>query len=132
MEVQVIRYEFATGEVVHVEIDGEIAAFIRKSRRKEHASNERSRYHTEFSIDSADSRCAQLISHKTPDNYMIELENRQQLSTNIAQLSDVQRERLLMLSDGRSISEIARLQCVAYNSVKSSIHAARQKIRKNF
>ena len=132
MEAQVIRYEFATGEVVYVEIDREVAEFIRESRRKEHASNERSRYHAAFSIDSNDPRCAQLVSHKTPDDHMIELESRQQLLAGITQLSDVQRERLLMLSDGRSISEIARLQCVAYNSVKSSIHATRQKIRKIF
>ena len=133
MEFQVIRYEFATGEVVQVKVaGGEIADFLRESRRREHANNERYRYHSAFSLDSEDSRCGQLISYKTPDAQIIEAEEHQQLHNSIAHLSAVQQERLLMLADGRSIAEIARSQHAAYNSVKGSIRAAQQKIRKIF
>ena len=132
MGFHVIRYEFATGETVQVEIAGEIAEFIRESRRKEHANNERSRYHAAFSIDSDDYRCAQLISYKTPDDHVVESENRERLFDGISHLSDVQKKRILMLSEGKSVSEIARLQGVAHNSVKSSIQAAQQKIKRFF
>ena len=98
MEFQVIRYEFATGEVVQVKVaGGEIADFLRESRRREHANNERYRYHSAFSLDSEDSRCGQLISYKTPDAQIIEAEEHQQLHNSIAHLSAVQRERLSML-----------------------------------
>ena len=132
MDHHVIRYEFATGEVVQVNVTGEIADFICESRRREHASNERCRYHSAFSLDSEDSRREQLISYKTPDDQIIEAEEHQRLHDGIVHLSAVQQERLLMLADGRSIAEIARSQCAAYNSVKGSIRAAQQKIRKIF
>ena len=132
MDHHVIRYEFATGEVVQVKVTGEIAAFLCESCRREHASNERCRYHSAFSLDSEDSRCGQLISYKTPDDQIIEAEEHQRLHDSIAHLSAVQQERLLMLADGRSIAEIARFQRAAYNSVKASIRAAQQKIRKIF
>ena len=127
MDHHVIRYEFATGEVVQVKVTGEIAAFLCESRRRE-----RCRYHSAFSLDSEDSRCGQLISYKTPDDQIIEAEEHQRLHDSIAHLSAVQQERLLMLADGRSIAEIARFQRAAYNSVKASIRAAQQKIRKIF
>ena len=132
MDYHVIRYEFATGEVVQVKVTGEIAEFLCESRRREHANNERCRYHSAFSLDSEDSRCGQLISYKTPDDHMVESENRERLFDGISHLSDVQKKRILMLSEGKSVSEIARLQGVAHNSVKSSIQAAQQKIRKIF
>ena len=121
MDSRVIRYEFATGEIVQVEVTDEIAEFICESRRMEHANNERTRYHAAFSMDSDDYRCAQLISTKTPDDHIIELEERQHLFASMESLSEMQRKRVLLMADGRSIAEIARLQRTAYNSVKCSI-----------
>ena len=132
MDSRVIRYEFATGEVIQIEVANEIAEFICESRRMEHANNERTRYHAAFSIDSDDYRCSQLISAKTPDDHVIELEERQHLFASMESLSEVQHQRILLMAEGRSIAEIARLQHAAYNSVKGSIQAAQQKIRKNF
>ena len=132
MDSRVIRYEFATGEIVQIEVAAEIAEFICESRRMEHANNERTRYHAAFSIDSDDYRCSQLISTKTPDDYIIELEEQRRLFSSIESLSEVQRQRILLMAEGRSIAEIARLQHAAYNSVKDSIQAAQQKIRKIF
>ena len=132
MDSRVIRYEFATGEIVQIEVATEIAEFICESRRMEHANNERTRYHAAFSIDSDDYRCSQLISTKTPDDYIIELEEQRRLFSSMESLSEVQRQRILLMAEGRNIAEIARLQHTAYNSVKGSIQAAQQKIRKIF
>ena len=132
MDFHVIRYEFATGETVQVEVTREIAEFLHESRRREHANNERCRYHSAFSLDLEDRRRERLISYKTPDDQIIEAEEHQRLCDGISQLSTVQRERLLMLADGRSIAEIARSQHTAYNSVKDSIQAAQKKFRKIF
>ena len=132
MDSRVIRYEFATGEIVQIEVAVEIAEFICESRRMEHANNERTRYHAAFSIDSDDYRCSQLISTKTPVDYIIELEEQRRLFSSMESLSEVQRQRILLMAEGRNIAEIARLQHTAYNSVKGSIQAAQQKIRKIF
>ena len=132
MDSRVIRYEFTTGEVVQVEAPAEIAEFICASRRMEHANNERTRYHAAFSIDSNDSRCAQLVSDKTPDDLVIAAAERQRLSACIDHMSVAQRQRVLLLTEGMSIAEIARLQHVSYNSVKGSIQIAQQKIKNIF
>ena len=50
----IIKYKFATGEVTEVEVSDEIGTVILDSRREEHASNERHRYHTAFSLDDMD------------------------------------------------------------------------------
>ncbi len=50
----IIKYKFSTGEVTEVEVSEEIGTVILDSRREEHASNERHRYHTAFSLDDMD------------------------------------------------------------------------------
>ena len=48
MDSRILHYEFVTGESVNITVSAEIAEVIYDSRRTEHASNERSRYHTAF------------------------------------------------------------------------------------
>ena len=52
MDSRILHYEFVTGESVNITVSAEIAEVIYDSRRMEHASNERSRYHTAFSLDT--------------------------------------------------------------------------------
>ena len=65
MDSRILHYEFVTGESVNITVSAEIAEVIYDSRRMEHASNERSRYHTAFSLDSEGTN---LVSEKTPDD----------------------------------------------------------------
>ena len=106
--------------------------YIYDSRRMEHASNERSRYHTAFSLDSEDYEGTNLISEKTPDDLMEELEDREHLLDCLAHLSENQRQRILMLAQGMSITEIARVQHADRTTVRESIQAARKKFKKYF
>ena len=48
MDSRILHYEFVTGESVNITVSAEIAEVIYDSRRMEHASNERSRYHPSF------------------------------------------------------------------------------------
>ena len=110
MDSRILHYEFVTGESVNITVSAEIAEVIYDSRRMEHASNERSRYHTAFSLDSEDYEGTNLVSEKTPDDLMEELEDREHLLDCLAHLSENQRQRILMLAQGMSITEIA-LSC---------------------
>ena len=110
MDSRILHYEFVTGESVNITVSAEIAEVIYDSRRMEHASNERSRYHTAFSLDSEDYEGTNLVSEKTPDDLMEELEDREHLLDCLAHLSENQRHRILMLAQGMSITEIARVQ----------------------
>ena len=109
MDSRVLHYEFVTGESVNITVSAEIAEIIYDSRRMEHASNERSRYHAAFSLDSEDYEGTNLVSEKTPDDLMEELEDREHLLDCLAHLSENQRQRILMLAQGMSITEIQRL-----------------------
>ena len=106
MDSRILHYEFVTGESVNITVSAEIAEVIYDSRRMEHASNERSRYHTAFSLDSEDYEGTNLVSEKTPDDLMEELEDREHLLDCLAHLSENQRQRILMLAQGMSITEI--------------------------
>ena len=48
MNSRILHYEFVTGESVNITVSAENAEVIYDSRRMEHASNERSRYHAAF------------------------------------------------------------------------------------
>ena len=63
---RILHYELVTGESVNITVSAEIAEVIYDSRRMEYASNERSRYHTAFSLDSEDYEGTNLVSEKTP------------------------------------------------------------------
>ena len=130
MDSRILHYEFVTGESVNITVSAEIAEVIYDSRRMEHASNERSRYHTAFSLDSEDYEGTNLISEKTPDDLMEELEDREHLLDCLAHLSENQRQRILMLAQGMSITEIARVQHADRTTVRESIQAARKKFKK--
>ena len=127
MDSRILHYEFVTGESVNITVSAEIAEVIYDSRRMEHASNERSRYHTAFSLDSEDYEGTNLVSEKTPDDLMEELEDREHLLDCLAHLSENQRQRILMLAQGMSITEIARVQHADRTTVRESIQAARKK-----
>ena len=129
---RILHYEFVTGESVNITVSAEIAEVIYDSRRMEHASNERSRYHTAFSLDSEDYEGTNLVSEKTPDDLMEELEDREHLLDCLAHLSENQRQRILMLAQGMSITEIARVQHADRTTVRESIQAARKKFKKYF
>ena len=133
MDSRLLHYEFVTGESVNITVSAEIAEeVIYDSRRMEHASNERSRYHTAFSLDSEDYEGTNLVSEKTPDDLMEELEDREHLLDCLAHLSENQRQRILMLAQGMSITEIARVQHADRTTVRESIQAARKKFKKYF
>lgn len=132
MESTTIRYEFVNGEFTDVEVSNELAQTIRESRREEHNLNERNRYHTAFSLDAGEYEAANLVCDKKPEDILLDLENNQHLLECMARLSKIQRERLLMLADGMTITEIACLQGVDRTSVKESIEAARKKSKSFF
>ena len=85
-----------------------------------------------YTADYEDYEGTNLISEKTPDDLMEELEDREHLLDCLAHLSENQRQRILMLAQGMSITEIARVQHADRTTVRESIQAARKKFKKYF
>lgn len=128
-----IKYKFVTGEVTEVEVSEEIGAVIIDSRRKEHADNERHRYHTAFSIDAAEYEDKDYFpADDNPEEVFMRKEAAKQRKAMLSQLTPVQRRRFEKFEDGMSIAEIARSEKAAFNSVKESIESAQKKLKKLF
>lgn len=126
-----IKYKFLTGEVTEVEVSEEIGNVILESRRREHADNERHRYHTGFSLNDMTYEgdvCGSIIGE--PAKVLTERESVDKCKTMLSQLTSVQRRRFEELMDGNSVAEIARSENASFNSVKESIEAARRKLKK--
>lgn len=129
----IIKYKFATGEVAEVEVSDEIGAVILDSRREEHASNERHRYHNAFSIDSMPYENLDFASSEDDTSSAFSgSEFDRYRETLLSQLTPVQRRRFVMFEGGMTVAEIARAENATYNSVKESIASAQKKLKKFF
>lgn len=128
-----IKDKFVTGEVTEVEVSDEIGTVILDSRREEHASNERHRYHTAFSLNDMTYEDKDYFSaDDNPEEAFLQKENAKRRKAMLSQLTPVQRRRFEMFKDGTSIAEIARAENTAFNSVKESIASAQKKLKKFF
>ena len=122
---RILHYELVTGESVNITVSAEIAEVIYDSRRMEYASNERSRYHTAFSLDSEDYEGTNLVSEKTPDDLMAELENREHLLDCLAHLpSIVQAEQIFTVDTSRVLKYLGHLTPEEMSRVDDAVRAS--------
>lgn len=125
MGSRILHYEFVTGESVNITVSAEIAEVIYDSRRMEHASNERSRYHTAFSLDSEDYEGTNLVSEKTPDDLIEELEDREHLLDCLAHLpSIVQAEQIFTVDKSRVLKFLGHLTPEEMDRVDDAVRAS--------
>ena len=126
-----ITYAFADGTTSVVEVDDEIGAYIMDSRRHEDNDDRRHRYHN-YSLDDV---TYEGNEYGRSDVYSFDNEP-EELAAHVREafshLTDVQRRRMLMLSKGMSLHEIAEAEGVSYYAALVSIEAARKKFLKNF
>ena len=91
----------------------------------EHASNERSRYHTAFSLDSEDYEGTNLVSEKTPDDLIEELEDREHLLDCLAHLpSIVQAEQIFTVDKSRVLKYLGHLTPEEMSRVDDAVRAS--------
>lgn len=125
-----IKYKFANGDVSEVEVSEDIGDFIVDSRKKEHANDEKQRYHC-YSSDATYEGMDYATPH-TLESFLDLCEKNKHIIECFDKLSETQKRRLLMLASGISIREIARKEKVNVNAVKDSIDGARKKFLKFF
>lgn len=125
-----INYKFLDGTVTEVEVSDEIGSVILELRRREHADNERHRYHTAFSLNNAVYEGKIFSSGGELAGWLIRQESNKACETMLSQLTPVQRRRFVKFMNGMSVAEIAKSENAAFNSVKETIEAARKKLEK--
>ena len=126
-----IRYEFVDGEISEVEVTEEIGSVIVESRRLEDNLARKERYHC-YSLDAVDFEGSGYASKDTPESLLEQTTDKQHIKRLLKELPEVQRRRLLLYAQGKSLREIARLEGVDHKAVKKSIEAAKKYFLKNF
>lgn len=126
-----IKYEFADGTVSEVEVEESIGAVIIESRRLEDNLARKERYHC-YSLDAVDFEGSEYAGKDTPESLLEQTADKQHIKRILEELPEVQRKRLLLYAQGKSLREIARLEGVDHKAVKKSIEAAKKYFLNNF
>lgn len=124
-----IKYKFINGEVLEVEVDDIIAAFILKDRTREASANRKERRYN-FSLEAALYEDVKFYAADgSPDQRIIQFEQYEEILKFIETLTAVQKRRLFMRLAGMSYREIARKEHVSVRSVADSIDYVRAKFQ---
>ncbi|MDO4299680.1 MAG: sigma factor-like helix-turn-helix DNA-binding protein [Lachnospiraceae bacterium] len=126
-----INYTFANGETSEVEVTEEIGNVILDSRREESNLDRKERYHC-YSMDAAEFEGAEYADKDTPEVLLEQMLDNQHIAELLEELPEIQRRRLLLYTEGKSMREIARMEGVDHKAVKKSIEAAKKYFFKNF
>ncbi len=126
-----IKYKFVDGTVAEVDVDESIGTVIKESRRLEGNLARKESYHC-YSLEAIRYEGAEYSDGETPETKMEREMDMERIAQALDGLSGVQRRRLLMLADGKSMREIAREEKVQHRAVVKSIEAAKKIFKKNF
>jgi len=126
-----IQWNFADGTKSEVEVNEELGEFITASRREEDNLSRKERYHC-YSLDAILFEGKEYGDNHTPETELETAEINKQIYHAMKTLTAVQQRRLLMLADGLSLREIARVEGVDHRAVRESIDSAKKKIKKVF
>ena len=126
-----INYTFNNGENSEVEVDEEIGEVILESRRKEENLARKERYHC-VSMEDAVYEGDDSIDERTPESLFMEQLDNEHIKETLDKLSDLHRRRLLMLVQGLTIREIAKIEGVTVRAVFDSIEKAKETFKKNY
>ena len=126
-----INYTFANGETSEVEVTEEIGNMILDSRRQESNLDRKERYHC-YSSDAAEFEGEEYADADTPESLLERQMESRQIADTLAGMPEIQRKRLLLYAEGKSLREIARIEGVDHKAIKKSIEAARKYFKKNF
>ena len=127
-----IKYKFADGEQIEVEVSDEIGLQILDMERAAKNYERKMRYYHCISLEDLEVLGKEFATTETPETIFLSERKNQAIREALDELSESQKRRLLMLADGMSIQEIARQEGVRYYSVWKSIEAARKSLKKFF
>lgn len=126
-----IKYIFANGEESEVEVSEEIGNVVINSRRIEDNLDRKERSHC-YSMNAADFEGDDYADYTTPEILMEQKISNRHIAEALDKLSEVQKRRLLMYTNGMTYQKIADVEGVKVASVYESIEAAIKKFKKVF
>ncbi|MEA4973963.1 MAG: sigma factor-like helix-turn-helix DNA-binding protein [Candidatus Metalachnospira sp.] len=126
-----IKYIFANDEKSEVEVSEEIGNVVINSKRIEDNLDRKERSHC-YSMNAADFEGDDYADYTTPEILMEQKISNRHIAEALDKLSEVQKRRLLMYTNGMTYQKIADVEGVKVASVYESIEAAIKKFKKVF
>ena len=126
-----IKYKFVDGTVAEVEVDESIGTVIKESRRLEVNLARKESYHC-YSLEAIRYEGAEYSDGETPETKMERELDTERIAQALDGLSEVQRRRILMLAEGKSVREIARREGKEIKTIRESLDSARKNFLKFF
>ena len=126
-----IKYKFVDGTVAEIEVEESIGAVITESRRLEGNLARKESYHC-YSLEAIQYEGAEYSDGETPETKMEREMETERIAQALDGLSEVQRRRLMMLAEGKSVREIARREGKEIKTIRESLDSARKKFLKFF
>ena len=126
-----IKYKFVDGTVAEVEVDESIGTVIKESRRLEGNLARKESYHC-YSLEAIRYEGAEYSDGETPETKMERELDTERIAQALDGLSEVQRRRILMLAEGKSVREIARREGKEIKTIRESLDSARKNFLKFF
>ena len=123
-----IKYTFVNGDVLEVEADDGLAAYILLDRIHEE-SNDRKHRRKKLSSDAMNWEDMPFASQwGNPEEELLAHEEYVELSKVLESLTSAQKRRLILRLSGISCREIARQEEVSINSVLETVEGIRKKL----
>ena len=127
---KIVTYKFVTGDTSVVEVSDEIAAFLAKCDREEHAQKMAISRHT-YSLDAILFEGLEYSNGETAETVLLSKLKQRRIYEAFSCLTETQQRRLLALASGCTFREIAQNEYVDVRAIFDSIEAARRKIIEN-
>ena len=130
-----IEYKLEDGSVAIVEATEDVAAFMSEEHRTTENKNRQYRYYAPYSIDALIYEGMDYADTDTPETIYLgyeEEDDDERMEKYLSSLSKVQRRRVEMRLEGKTIAEIARIENKDESSVRESIESAGKKLHKKF
>lgn len=108
----------------------EVINYLEENTRLINNAERRERYHMAYHLEGLEYEGEEYADPDTPQSLLEEMELYERLTQALDCLTEVQRRRLLMLSDGMNIKQIAIEEDANYSSVRESILSAKEKVKK--
>lgn len=130
-----IEYKLEDGSVAIVEATEDVAAFMSEEHRTTENKNRQYRYYAPYSIDALIYEGMDYADTETPETIYLGYEEEdedERMEKYLSVLSKVQRRRVEMRLEGKTIAEIARIENKDESSIRESIKSTGKRLKKKF
>lgn len=128
----IIKYEFADGTTSEIEVDNELGEMVTSLTRTDENLSRKERYHCPVSLEQMDYEGEIFADYDTPEAKLIKQQEEKKVEQFLLSLSDLQRNRVNMLLEGKSMREIAKIENKDCKTIRESILAVRKKAKEFF